>query len=118
MADSPATKKQKKAMLSALEASLGVVTSAAKKVGINPATHYGWVKKDEAYAEAVDAIQDTAIDFVESKLFSQIKDGNTTATIFYLKTKAKHRGYVERAEFDHTTNGKDLTPVVLASYEG
>ena len=43
-----------------------------------------------------------AIDFVESKLFELFKEKNTTATIFYLNTKAKKRGYVERQEVEHT----------------
>ena len=42
------------------------------------------------------------MDFVESKLHKQIKDDNTTATIFYLKTKGKKRGYVERREVEMT----------------
>jgi hypothetical protein len=38
------------------------------------------------------------IDFAESQLHKQIKEGSTAATIFFLKTKGKQRGYVERIE--------------------
>jgi transcriptional regulator of acetoin/glycerol metabolism len=40
----------KKAMIEALEQSLGIVTTACKKVGINRKTHYDWLKTDEDYA--------------------------------------------------------------------
>jgi hypothetical protein len=42
------------------------------------------------------------LDFVESKLHKQIENDNTTATIFYLKTKGKKRGYIERKEVEMT----------------
>jgi hypothetical protein len=89
----------KKAMIDALEKSLGIVTTACKKVGINRSTHYDWIKEDEQYRDAVNGIDDIAIDFAESKLHSQIDKGDTTATIFYLKTKGKKRGYIERTEY-------------------
>lgn len=92
------TEHHKKAIIEALEQSLGVVTSACKKVGIGRTTFYGWLKDDDAFAEKVNDIQDVAIDFAESQLHKQIKDGSTAATIFYLKTKGKKRGYVERVE--------------------
>ena len=88
----------KKALVEALEKSLGVVTTACKIVGIDRTTFYRYLKDDEAFAKQVQDIENIAIDFVESQLFKQIKEGNTTATIFYLKTKAKKRGYVERQE--------------------
>lgn len=93
----------KKAMIEALEKSLGVVTTAAKSAGIDRNTHYRWLKDDEEYKQAVENLKDLSIDFAESQLFKQIKEGNTTATIFYLKTQAKHRGYIERQEIEQKT---------------
>ena len=87
----------KKKTLEALEKSLGVVTSACKNVGIARSTFYEWLK-DEEFKKQVDDINNIAIDFAESQLHKQILEGNTSATIFYLKTKAKARGYVERTE--------------------
>jgi len=88
----------KKAMLEALEKSLGVVTTACKQVGIDRGTHYRWLKEDTEYADQVKAIENVTLDFAESQLHKQILDGNTTATIFLLKTKGKSRGYIERQE--------------------
>ena len=113
----------KRAMIEALEKSLGIVTSACKSVGINRSTHYDWLKSDEDYKAEVESIEDIAIDFAESQLHKQIKDGNPTSTIFYLKTKAKKRGYIERSEIHQETTYKSLdiniidTGVPLASSE-
>lgn len=85
-------------MVEALKKTLGIVTTAASQVGISRNTHYTWMQEDPDYKAEVDAIADMAIDFAESSLQRQIQDGNTTATIFFLKTKGKERGYVERQE--------------------
>lgn len=90
----------KKAMLEALEKSLGIVTTACKTVGIDRSTHYDWLKKDEAYKKAVDDIENITLDFAESQLHRQIKDGNTASTIFYLKTRGRKRGYIEKDRND------------------
>lgn len=89
---------RKKALLKALEQSLGVVTPAVKKAGLSRSVHYKWMNEDPEYKKAVEGLKDVAIDFAESKLHQQINDGNTTATIFFLKTQGKNRGYVERHE--------------------
>ena len=108
------TEQHKKAMLDALEKSLGVVTSACKTVGIGRTTHYLWMDSDSEYKAAVDSLSDVALDFAESQLHKQIKDGNSTATIFFLKTKGKKRGYVERQELDVST-GKMFQIEVLGN---
>lgn len=85
-------------MLEALEKTLGVVSPACTSVGISRNTHYVWMKDDPDYKEAVDGLLEFQMDFVESKLFENINNGDTGSTIFYLKTKARSRGYVERQE--------------------
>jgi hypothetical protein len=110
------TEHLKKQMIEALEKSLGVVTDACKAVGIGRTTHYLWMNTDSEYKKEVESIECASLDFAESKLFERIRgvemakigqDGepitytlppDTTAIIFYLKTKGKKRGYVERQE--------------------
>lgn len=98
---------EKKKLLEALERSLGVVTTACKQAQIGRTTHYRWLKEDTEYRDAVEDLKEVAIDFAESKLHGQIADGNVTATIFFLKTQGKRRGYIETQ--DITTAGKALT---------
>ena len=85
-------------MLKALEQSLGVVTVACKKAEIPRSTFYKWINEDEDFAREVKDIDNIALDFAESQLHKQISDNSTSATIFYLKTKGKKRGYIERQE--------------------
>tara|TARA_Y100000401_G_scaffold39170_1_gene29706 strand:+ start:3057 stop:3407 length:351 start_codon:yes stop_codon:yes gene_type:complete len=91
---------KKETMLQALENSLGVVTVACKSADIPRSTYYKWLKEDKEFANSVKEIENIALDFAESQLHTQIKDGSTSATIFYLKTKGKKRGYIERSELD------------------
>ena len=89
---------KKQAMLEALEKSMGVVSTACQLVGISRQAHYDWLAKDEAYKKAVSDIENVALDFAESKLFKNIEKAKEASIFFYLKTKGKKRGYVERQE--------------------
>lgn len=118
----------KKAMLVALEKTYGRVSRACKMVDIARSTHYNWMNDDPDYKRAVDDINEMAIDFAEEKMYDLIdgaqyealdKDGqihslkdkpNATAIIFLLKTKGKHRGYIEKQEID-----MNVQPVVIQS---
>ena len=99
---------KKKQMIVALEQSLGVVTTACKKADIPRSTFYKWYNEDNSFKAEVDDVANITIDFAESHLFTQIKKGNTAATIFYLKTKAKQRGYIERQEIEHSGEIKEI----------
>jgi len=101
----------KKKILEALENCQGIVTTACKSANMPRSTYYLWLKEDEEFAESVAEIQEVALDFVESKLMEKINGikvqvgenvydnpPSDTAIIFYLKTKGKKRGYIERQE--------------------
>lgn len=112
----PRTDEKKQAMLKALEQQLGIITAACKQVGIDRKTHYRWLEADPEYKEAAEAIPEVVLDFAENQLYKAIKDGNVTATIFFLKTRGKDRGYIERIQQeDITAKPKQL---VIVKAEG
>jgi hypothetical protein len=113
------TRQQKKAMLEALKATLGIVTAASEKAGVGRDSHYRWMKSDRKYRRAVEELADVALDFAETQLLRQMKAGAPASTIFYLKTKGRHRGYIERRDVDLTSKGERIVapPIVWTDEE-
>ncbi len=95
---------KKRAMLEALEKSLGVVTTACKQAQISRDTHYRWLKEDKDYRVKCKDMENVALDFAESQLHKQIMKGNPLSTIFFLKCKGKKRGYIEQQDIKVTGN--------------
>lgn len=83
----------------------GIVAYACKQTGISRETYYQWKKNDPKFKASCEEVEEEVKDRVESKLLAKINDDDLTAIIFYLKTKCKDRGYVERVE-----NNVSLTP--------
>lgn len=73
---------------------------ACKLAGIDRKTYYNWRESDSRFADDCDRVMEnekqTMNDFAESKLFQQIKRGNVTSIIYYLKTQ--HPEYKLRVE--------------------
>lgn len=87
---------QKEAFLKALEKSLGNITMACREIGIERKTFYNWKDSDPAFRERYEEMAEVVTDFVESKFMQLINALDTTAVIFYLKTKGASRGYIEQ----------------------
>ena len=99
----------KKQMIDALQHSNGVVTTAIQSVKMHRSTFYKWMKEDEAFKQEVDDIRESALDFVESKMFERIENGSDTMIIFFLKTQGKKRGYIERSQLDVQNTSPDFS---------
>lgn len=98
------------------------VSKACQAVGISRSTFYEWMQEED-FAALIEELKEEDIDDAEETLRMLRKgvpkrdeDGNITgwivapqltATIFYLKTQGKSRGYVESTELDVTTKKVD-----------
>jgi hypothetical protein len=107
-------------LIAASRANFGNVSKACEAVGVARRTYYEYLNKDEKFREQIEEIDEANIDFAESKIRELIngvqigmenddgemvvykKEPNVTATIFYLKTKGKKRGYVEKQEVENS----------------
>jgi hypothetical protein len=107
---------KKTVVIEKMKKTLGNITASCEAAQIARTTYYDWYEKDAKFRAAIDAIAESCIDFAESSLMQQIKDGNPTSTIFYLKTKGKKRGYIETQELTGK-DGKDLIPAQMTDDE-
>jgi hypothetical protein len=96
----------KKKLLEALERSLGIVTSACKDVGVSRDTFYRYYNEDEEFKKSVDDINNITLDFAETQLLKKIKEGSERSILFYMKYKARLRGYSD--SIDITSAGEKI----------
>jgi len=87
------------------------ISDACKAANISRMTFYRWREEDQEFAESVIEIEESKIDYVEDKLFENIDGNKTNEILFYLKTKGKNRGYVERQE--HQIDGGFPTKIEI-----
>lgn len=92
------TDNKKEQFLEAYHSASANISVACKKVGISRETYYRWCKEDASFKANCSDVEESLLDMAETMLLKAIRDGKTAELIFYLKTKGKSRGYVERTE--------------------
>ena len=86
--------------LKALKNNLGNISQACKSSKISRQTYYRWVDDDVEFEEQCKNVEESLLDLAENRLLEKIDKYDTTSIIFFLKTKGKKRGYVEKQEFE------------------
>ena len=99
------TTDKKIAMIKALSTTFGNDSEAQRllkesDISVGRTAHYRWLEEDEEYKQAVEDASEKTLDLVEKALINQIKNGSVQATMFYLKTKGRKRGFNEKIEID------------------
>ena len=85
--------------LQTMEKSLGILSVALQKSEVSRQEYDGWLENKE-FIRRLEIVKETAVDYVENKLLTKINTGDLQAIQYYLKTKGKKRGYVERTQTD------------------
>jgi len=101
--------------IAAIPGTGGIITKIAEKVGCAWHTAKKYIEAYATVKEAYDDECERVVDKAESQVVKAIEDGDMITVRWYLSTKGKDRGYVERRQAEIT--GKDGGPVYVVNWE-
>lgn len=85
---------KKAKFLEELKGTLGIKTLACRKVGIGRTMLYQYMNDDLDFAQQVEEIEESCKDYVEGRFIKEfVLTGDRASMMFFLKAKAKDRGY-------------------------
>jgi len=87
-------------VVAAVQASSGLLTMAAERLGCPPQTIYNYRDAHPEVAEAIQNAREHTTDVAETALYAALKERQGWAVCFYLKTQGKNRGFIERHEHE------------------
>lgn len=97
----------------------GYVTSIAEELGVCVQAVYQRINHSKKLQQIKEELEEKMKDRAENVLKTALNDGNLTATIFYLKTKCRDRGYSERidtnvsGQIDHNIRIEKIERVII-----
>lgn len=83
----------KNSVIEALKKEFGNASVVCEKMGIPRSTYEKWARCDEVFKKQLEEVAVHKDDFVEGKLFENIKQLKERSIIYYLSTKGKRMGY-------------------------
>jgi len=99
--------------IAAIPGTGGIITKIAERVGCAWHTAKKYITEYSTVAEVYQDECERVLDVGETRLIEAVDGGEPWAVKFFLSTKGKHRGYVERSEY----TGADGGPIVVVNWE-
>jgi hypothetical protein len=87
-------------LIQAIHEHRGLIASAASALNVHRSYIYYRMEKSPEIREAVKDAREALKDFAEGQLLLNIQRGKEVSLLFFLKTQAADRGYVERKQVD------------------
>jgi len=91
--------------IKAIPGSGGIISTIARRVGCGWHTARDYVDKHPSVKQAYDDECEAVLDLAESKTIKAIEAGDMQTVRYYLSTKGRKRGYVERTEQEVKQSG-------------
>lgn len=91
-------------IITALKQNNGMLTYAAKQLNCSWRTISNYIKNNEDVAAAYEDILEQVNDIAENVVRQDIIAGSVETAKWYLRYKAKHRGYVDKDNTDFIEN--------------
>jgi len=106
---------QRKAMvLEILEKNMGLVSPTMKRLGMSREVYYKWRREDPEFKRRTEEIREVVVDFGETCLMQQMKEGSVQAILGFLKAKGRDRGYGDQVALSHSgPNGAPIQHEVI-----
>jgi hypothetical protein len=100
----------KRELLDVMQQNGGMSYASAKAIGVPYKTVHYWMQNDPDFMKEYEEIKERILDRMEMELIQRatMNKDRDACLLFYLKTRGKHRGYVERTETTGA-NGAPLT---------
>lgn len=86
----------------AVKGSAGIYSTIARRLDCDWHTAKRYVEMYEETKTMYDAENESTLDLAESMLLKNIQEQDPASIFFYLKTKGKKRGYVEKVQTEHS----------------
>jgi Tfp pilus assembly protein PilX len=96
----------------AIRQSNGLLTVAAKRLGLSLSRVSRYTTRTKVCARAAESAIEGVKDLAEAKLYNAINNGESWAICFFLKCRAKDRGYIERVEHAGELRGGETNVTV------
>ncbi len=97
-----------------------IIEVACQRVGVSRATYYRWVGEDNKFESEVEQARERGVflvnDMAESKLITDIKEGQPAAYKFWLSHR--HRAYHSpaKARYEEKLNPQRSFPIALVEF--
>jgi len=100
----------------ALREAMGNRAAVARRFGVTRQAVDAIVKRTPSLQATMNDIEEGMLDNAESSLYREVIDGNFQAVKWYLATKGKSRGYVERQEVSGPDGAAHVVRIQTVDY--